>query len=356
MSAGPADSLSILYLGPDSGTCRHRAQALGRLGHKVHLVDPTRILRSNLALNWWIHHSGARFVEGVVSRNVLESLPDRKFDLTWVDGGHLVGPGLISELKHRSTAVINYNVDDPFGGRDGLKWRLYNRALPLYDLVVVVRESNVAEAYAAGSRDVLVVYRSADEVAHVPKEITDADRARWESDVLFLGTWMPERGPFLARLVELGVRLSIFGDRWAKAKEWPVLRAHWRGPGIWDDEPYAKVIQCAKVCLGLLSKGNRDLSTQRTFEIPYIGGLLCAERTVEHAALYEEDLEAVFWSTPEECAEKCLMLSGDERRRIEIASRGRQRCLRNRTTNEAILTRILEAATKNQSQPVGSLP
>ena len=67
------------------------------------------------------------------------------------------------------------------------------------------------------------------------------------------------------------------------------------GPAIYGDD-YLKAIQLAKVSLGLLSKGNRDLHTTRTFEIPYCGGLLCAERTSEHLQLYQEDVEAVYWS------------------------------------------------------------
>jgi spore maturation protein CgeB len=98
------------------------------------------------------------------------------------------------------------------------------------------------------------------------------------------------------------------------------------------------------VSLGLLSKGNRDLTTQRSFEIPYLGGVLCAERTSEHVALYREDFEAVFWSTPEECAEKCMQLLRDEQRRERLAINGRHRCLRNGTTNEYVMAQILEEA------------
>jgi hypothetical protein len=119
---------------------------------------------------------------------------------------------------------------------------------------------------------------SADEVAHAPRHLTPEEQRQWHSSVLFAGTWMPERGPFLARLVQLGVPLSIFGDRWHKAREWEQLHHYWRGPGIYNEEDYARAVQCADVCLGLLSKGNRDLSTTRSFEIPHLGGVLCAER------------------------------------------------------------------------------
>ena len=338
------NSISILYIGRDSGTSRHRAMALRRLGHIVFHIDPSTFLPKTSAMGVWVWQTGGLFLEGYIRRQVLANLPPRKFDLVYVDGGELVGPSLVLELKKRYGKIINYNIDDPFGARDGQRWRLYLRAVPFYDLVVVLRDCNVPEAYAAGATNVLRVQMSADEVAHSPRPLNQALLTRWGSDVVFVGTWMPERGPFLAKLVELSVPLTIYGDRWNKAPEHSVLRKCWRGAGLYDDDQYAKVIQCARVNLGLLSKGNRDLSTTRSFEIPSLGGVLCAERTSEHSELYAEDEEAIFWETPEECAQKCLKLLKDEPLRSQLAVRGRLRCMQNKTTNESVLARVLYAA------------
>jgi len=237
---------------------------------------------------------------------------------------------------------VNYNLDDAFGPRDRRLWRLYLKAVPVYDLIVVVREENPAEALAMGAKRVLRVFRSADEAAHAPRALDKADWERWGSDVVFVGGWMSERGPFLAELVRRGVPLTVYGDYWQRAAEWPVLRSRWRGPGLHKPEEYAKAIQCSKVCLGLLSKGNRDLHTQRSMEIPYLGGLLCAERTSEHLSLYREHEEALFWDSAEECAEKCLRMLHDPQRRNSIAACGQLRCLNNLTTNEHVLAEILQ--------------
>lgn len=336
--------LSILYVGPNTGTSRHRTLALLRMGHVVSIVDPFASLPGNRFCRLWTWRTGGLFMESLIRRRVLGNIPDRRFDLVLVDGGELVGPSLVHELKRRSGAVANYNVDDPYGVRDGRRWRLYRKSVPLYNLVVVVRDCNVSEAVARGAHDVLRVHRSADEVAHAPRRVNEEERRRWASDVLFVGTWMPERGPFMARLIEMGVPLSIYGDRWQKAREWPILRSCWRGTALEEHQDYAMAIQGAKVSLGLLSKGNRDLTTQRSFEIPHLGGVLCAERTSEHAALYREDEEAVFWSSPEECAEKCIQLLHDEPRRKLLATNGRRRCLHNGTTNQKVLDQIIRRA------------
>jgi spore maturation protein CgeB len=238
--------------------------------------------------------------------------------------------------------VINYNIDDPFGTRDLRTWRLYLASVPYYDALFVMRNENVREAQALSAKAVYRVWMSADEVAHAPLDLSSEERLAWASDVVFVGTWMPERGPFLARLLELGVPLAIFGNRWSKAPEWAKLRPAVKGAWLDSSASYRKAILGAKVCLGLLSKGNRDQSTTRSFEIPFAGRALCAERTAEHLSLYVEGQEAEFWNTPEECAEKCRMLLADDRRREEMAERGRQRCIRNGTLNERILEGMLK--------------
>lgn len=339
-------TLTILYLGSDDGTSRHRIHALERLGHRIHLVNPYRFIPQNKLIQKWAFKSGGMFLEALVHGRVLECLPGGRFDVVLVNSGEYVGPALVRDLKAVGGAVINYNTDDPFGSRDGYRWRLYLKSVPLYDLVVVVRKPNIAEARARGARKVLPVYMSADEVAHSRRVLSLADHQKWDSDVTFIGTWMPERGPFMAKLIQLGVPLSLYGNRWERAAEWNTIRKVWRGPTVHNEDDYAKAIQCAKICLGLVSVGNRDLSTQRSFEVPHLGGLLCAQRTEEHCDLYKEDEEAVFWDTPEECAQKCLLLLNDPDLRKKIAERGRLRCLQNGTTNERVMGAVLNAAVE----------
>ena len=336
-------ALSILYLGPQSGTCLDRAHALRRLGHSVthwdlrHLLHPTPWVDR---ITWRLggDHLAPWLMQGLTAK-----LTKQQFDLCYVDGGEYVTPKVIALLRQHAGKIVNYNIDDPLGPRDGARFRAYRQSLPHYDLNAVVRTENVAEGEDLGARRVVRVYRSADEVSHAPRKVFMHDHLRWDCDVLFLGTWFPERGPFLKELIERGVPLTIQGPHWQKAREWPVLKSHWRGGAIGGDD-YAKAIQCAKVNLGLLSKENRDLHTTRSLEIPALGALLCAERTTEHSAMYQEGREALFWSDAQECADQCNYALEREERRAAIAAAGHQRVMRNGHYNEMILDEILETA------------
>lgn len=340
--------MNILYIGRREGTSYHRAQALQRLGHDVTIVNLRRVLiektpgLSSFFLSRWIRHTGALFLERWFRKGIQSSgVWEQEFDLVHVDDIATVGPSLARKLKERFGQLSCYVIDDPFGDRDGPKWRLFLEAVPEYDLITVVREPNVQEAYKRGAKDVLRVYRSADEVVHAPLELSQQEKKKWCSKVTFVGTWFPDRGPFMKKLIERGVPLTLRGDNWEKADEWPVLEPYWAGPAVYG-ENYTKALQCADVCLGLLSKGNRDLHTQRSLEIPRIGSLLCAERTGEHQHLYEEGREAVFWDDADECAELCFDLLSDNQSREEIAKRGRQRCIEKGCLNEEVMRRIVD--------------
>lgn len=339
-------SLNILYLGSNYGTSRHRADALSRLGHSVELINPWAFLSQHHFIKKMIgkltYEIGPAWMEPYVRRYLMAAINSRRFDVIWNNQCELIGGNTVLLLKEQTNWLITYANDDPFGTRDKRRFSLYQNSISHYDLMAVVRKANVNEAYAFGARKVILVPFTADEIAHVPLDLSSEEKARWASEVTFIGTWMPERGPFIAKLIQFALPISLYGDRWEKASEWPIIKKIWRGPGL-VGKAYVKAIQSSKICLGIVSKGNRDSHTTRSAEIPYIGSVLCAERTVEHLATYKEDEEAVFWSTAEECAQKCFALLSDKEKRNHIAEAGRRRCMDSGYLNEPVMRQILNA-------------
>ena len=347
--------MKILYLGDDfvHSTSAHRAAALRRLGHEVTVIYPLAVLSRSPVVGAISTRLGFSPFVPWIDAAMRRKIAGQAFDLAWIDSGADVSPGFHRWLRDRKTRILNYNIDDPFGTRDGRKWDLYRRSVPYHDVTVVVRNENVPEAQAVGASNVIRVYRSYDPVAHAPKKLTDSEKEKWRSDVVFVGAWMPERGPFLSRLLELGVPLSIWGHSWHRAKEWSRLRACWRGSALHGDD-YVNAINGAKVALGLLSKGNRDLHTTRSAEVPFIGGaVFCAERTEEHSYLFKEGKEAAFWSDEEECASRCIELLADAPLRRQMAEAARRRIVAHRLSNDEVLAAvILQTNPQLEQQPV----
>ncbi len=339
--------MNVLYVGDCSplSTSGFRASALRRLGHVVETLEmnTNQIVGSGRIRNKIHFLTGYRFLQSFVRRALIDlSIRGRKFDVAWVDSGELLGLDAVLMLKKISSKVILYNHDDPTGRRDWSRFASLRSALPAYDLCCVVRRENVEEFKSLGAANVLRVWRSYDEIGHCPFEENIGIPADFISDVGFVGAMIPGEGrdDFLAGLVRLGVPVSIWGSNWRRSRLWDELKHCYRGSKILGRD-YVAAIQGAKISIGMLSKGNRDLHTTRSLEIPYIGSLFCAERTPEHLELYRDGIEAFFWSSVDECAEICHELLGDEERRSRVANAGAVAVRQIGVGNEDICRRVL---------------
>lgn len=344
-------SYKVLYVGDSSvsSTSKHRAEALKRLGHRIVHADPYIAVRARLTgrLRSAFHHrTGYRFLQHATTSWVLAQVEDNfeeRPDVIWVNSGELLGPQATAALKSLGRPIVLYCNDDPTGGRDGRRFDSLLQALPNYDLCAVVREPNVSEFLNLGARDVERILMSYDEVLHRRWNDPTNIPSQFHSDVAFVGTWIRGEGreDFLLALIDHGIDVAIWGDRWQKSTSWKRLRKYWRGPSL-SGQDYVSAIQGAKITLGLLSHGNRDLHTTRSMEIPYAGGLLCAERTVEHLSLYKDGEEAVYWGDVKECAAVCARLLANDDLRQRIRTQGSARVLKNRVGNEDVCRKILE--------------
>ncbi|GHB62966.1 CgeB family protein [Persicitalea jodogahamensis] len=339
----------ILYIGDDklSSTSRHRFEALKRLGYDAIIYNPRQKLNIFFyfsLFNFFHYHTGYFFLQKVIKKWIENILAiSGNIDLIWVNNGEFFGPSCLIALRAKGCPVILYNNDDPCGGRDGNRFRALKKSIPFYDLCAVVRDINIIEYYNLGAKNVIRVSMSYDEVYHKPESFIKRSNTSYVS---FIGTWMryEKRDEFLLYLIEKKIPVTIYGDHWNKSKYYDKLKNYIKGPAIYNQD-YVSGIQGSKICLGFLSKGNRDLYTRRSVEIPFIGSLFVAERTPEHEKMYLDGNEAFFWSNKEECASILIKLLSDHDliEKVRIAGMKRVRDLKvgNEDICKAILNNIL---------------
>ncbi|MFZ5806616.1 MAG: CgeB family protein [Verrucomicrobiota bacterium] len=334
---------SVLYLGEDfeHSTSRQRACAFERLGWSVKHINPLAYIPKCLQIPALFNRIGQYSLPFFVEQGLLRDIENFQFDLVWVDGGHLISSSLLKKLAAKGMKLINFNHDDPFGGGEGNKWKVYLQSVPYYDVLVVVRDENVKEARVCGAKKVEFTHFSYDPIVHAPRDMTETEKAHWSFDVLFLGTWKKERGAFFKYLAQKEIPFVIYGDHWQKAPEFSFFKHAWKGKSLWGDD-YARAIQSSRVCLGLVSKTSRDVHTTRSLEIPAIGGLLCAERTSMHTTLYKENEEALFWDSCEECVEVCRKALNNPSWASEIALAGHRKVQTLQLSHDAVISRILK--------------
>ena len=343
---------TILYFGDTnpSSTAFHRANALKRLGHTVIIKDPEQKANELPFYKYTrpIHYrSGFILIQGAILNWISQIMEDSiRPDIVWVNSGELFGKKCLQKLKAYQCPIVLYNNDDPTGHRDGRRFRSLIPAIPLYDLCVVMREINIQEFKEKGAKKTLRVFMSYDEFFHLPLPDENQNPAEYKSAVAFIGSWIrnEKRDEFILELIKQDIPVSIWGGRWPKSPYWKVLKKHYKGDSL-SGKDYVAAIQGSSICLGLLSKGNRDLHTQRSLEVPYAGGLLCAERTAEHLSMYKEGEEAFFWKDAKECAEICKRLLKDDQLRQSVRYAGMQKVRTNHSGNEQVCKIILNELT-----------
>lgn len=342
--------MNILYLGDNSlgSTSSQRVSALARLGHTLVTINPIELHPSFSRLQSWFHYrTGYRFVQHKLSNALIHVLYCQRVvpDVVWVDSGEYLGPQIIIYLKSRfNVPILLFNIDNPTGCRDWRRFATLRSSAAYYDLCVCVRPETCLEMSSLGAKRTIRVWRSYDEIAHVPSSSAAESPASllFKFSALFVGTFIPGEGRdrFISNLIQSGLPIIIYGNGWSRSHYYHIIRKSLCGPSL-QNHSYADFLHSAGVCLGLLSHQNRDLHTTRSLEIPYANGMLCAERTSEHKLLYEEGREALFWDTWVECLSHCQRLLADLSFRDSLAKSGYNRVVEMGVGNEDVCRQIL---------------
>src|SRR5690606_37491883 len=197
----------------------------------------------------------------------------------------------LQDLSAQGIRLVNFLTDDPWNRAHYAPWFL--AALPLYDHVWSPREAIMDDLRRAGVRQVDYLPFAYNPAVHYPQApATDAERERYDTDVLLVGGADADRVPLVAPLVRAGVRVALYGGYWHRHA---ATRRH--AKGLLDAEGLRKATSGARVCLGLVRRANRDGHAMRTFEVPAMGGCLLVERTPDHERLFGAENEAVLYFT-----------------------------------------------------------
>jgi spore maturation protein CgeB len=333
----------ILFVGPlvEGSTSLQRCQTFRRMGHEVLAVDelPPPWSRVALTLPYRAFHrlGGPHDLAGV---NRQLRAVDAGFTphLVWIEKGLTIEAATLRALRERwpQTVMLNYSGDDMFNPRN--QSRQWRSCLRLYDLHVTTKNHNLPELRDAGARDVFHVDKAFDPLVHRPMPVTREVRARFGGDIGFIGWPEAERAASMLHLARHGIPVRVWGP-WERLRlSHPNLRIE--GRPLWSDD-YASALSAFRINLCFLRKGNRDRHTTRSVEIPACGGFMLAERTEEHLALFEEDVEAVYFSSDDELLDKVRWYLAHEADRARIAAAGQRRCWSGGYTYERRLEQVL---------------
>lgn len=343
----------ILYAGDLSpgGTCLQRFDALRRLGQDVKPFDTQSYGVRSRTLNWLRFRYPVGPFVWRINRDLLRSVEDYRPDVVWFDKPIFFTAETMEIIKKSGAQIAFYVQDSPFGPRNDGCWHQFMQVYRLADLHCVLREADIPR-YSARGIPWIKITLCFDPEMHVPPQIAIGDNAR-DREISYIGHPYEQRPVFLLKLARehhLPVYVNGIRDQWLRALPSKDLQYFVLG-GFLAGEDYRTAIWKSKINLSFVTEDNEEDIALKAMEIAGCGGFLLALRTPGHQAIFEEDREAVFFSSIEECADKCRFYLGRPDLREFIALRGHERAVRSGYDNDTQLARVLNRLDGSPESP-----
>ena len=216
-----------------------------------------------------------------------------------VSGRHLAPETLRRVREETGATLVAYATDNPLV--PGASTTSVRRSIPEYDVYASPRRASLDALRARGCRLPVYVRFGYEPTVHFEEDPAEAERAAWASDVVFIGGADEDRVRFFEPLVSSGdLAIRLYGRGWARTS----LKRHAGGEVF--DRQFRLAMAGTRIAPCLVRRSNRDGHVMRSFEIPACRRFLLAERTEEHLELFEEDVHAAYFVSPEELRDKTV--------------------------------------------------
>ncbi len=307
--------LLVAYHNPNfTNTVFYREQAVKALGHELFSFDdrdfilPGSIRAAFPYLHKW---DLARLNKALVHR--AKSL---RPDLCLVVGGHRVLPETVSGISRIGIKIVLWTTDVPIDFKNILD------AAPNYGhLYCAGTEAlDIFKAKGLGSASWLPF--ACDPSMHTKLELTATDRQLWSCDVVFVGSYYPNRARVLEGIADLN--LGIWGPYWNKLPLQSPLKAMATDIKMNYDQ-WVKVYNAAKIAIVVHYEDPLVPCHQvspKLFEAMACGVFVLTDRQRDVQGLFKDGQHLVFFDGPQDLRTKIEYYLAHEDERRMIAENG----------------------------------
>ena len=292
--------MKILFIGKIKGNSRLTYQTIKEIYKETEFIDINKIFKYKIFYIIFYHLSPEFF--NLYIFYFFKKKIKKKYDLIYINNCEFINRSSIRLMKKKSDKIYFYCEDNPFVSRDKKRWKLTTKCFDLFDLVIFHQRNRLKYIKEYNIKKYIVI------IPPYFNKLVNNIKKKKNQDIVFIGTWFPERGKFFYELKKMGLKFKIYGLRWDQDRRYfNILKKNIILKGI-NLKNVMKIYKNSKISIGLLSKGNDDDITRRCIEIPISKSLLCSEETETLKDLFIENKEAVYFRNSKECYEKCNLL------------------------------------------------
>jgi spore maturation protein CgeB len=278
-----------------------------------------------------------RMMNNAFLRAVENSRPDL---VLFLKGETIYASSLRRVKESAGPVLVQWFPDGPFNVEVKNATKHSIASIPLFDIYYIYAKSLLQPLRDAGAKRAEYLPFCYDpDMLRPPESVSDDDRRKYATDVVFAGTWEPMREWWLERIADTG--LAVWGNSWENAKKDSPVRKCLKGNAVYGGE-ISRLFAVSKIHLNFLREQNKDSNNVRSFEIPGFGGFLLTQRSKEQAEeLFREGEEIACFDSVEELRQKIEYYRKHEEKRLAIARRGHERAVREHKA-EHRLAKILD--------------
>lgn len=292
--------MKILFIGENKGNSIYTYFTFKKLNSTTKFINTTNILSK---LNY---HLFCKFNPNIfkfkIKRYFINKLSNKKYDLIFIFNCEFISDEVLQILKSCSKKIYFVCLDNPFLKRDFKRWNLLLEVINKFDLVIFQQKNREKFAKRFHIKNFITI------LPPFFKEIQKPLKKNPKLDVVFIGTWFPERGFFFYELKKRGLNVDIYGPRWDRdIKYYRFLKKniHLKHYSL---SKIPKILNKYKIAIALYSKGNNDDISNRSIEIPISGTVICSEKSKTLEKILIKNKEAIYFKNANECKINCIKL------------------------------------------------
>jgi spore maturation protein CgeB len=248
-------------------------------------------------INKFFFKSGLSNVYNSINKDFKHAVESLNPDIIWIFKGMELYAETLVWVKSKNIKIVNYNPDNPFlfSGKGSGNSNI-TRSIGLYDLHFTYNlaiEKRIKSDFKTVKTSYLPFgFELDNEVVNQCAILPEI------GDLCFLGNPDLNRSEFVKNLSKAGVKISVYGHDWSKyltSNRYLSINEAVYGIDQW------KVLRKYRIQLNLLRPHNLNSHNMRTFEIPGVGGIMLAPKTIEHEMFFENATQVFLYSSVNEC-------------------------------------------------------
>jgi len=304
-------------------TAVYREKALEEMGHELisfedrDYIIPGRIRKRIPFFQEWDI--------GRINKGLMNLARKRKPDLCMIVGGQTVLPDTLSEIKRMGIPLVLWTSDVPRRFDNIIK------GAPFYDYIFCAGTEAIEILKDKGLEKVFWLPFACDPDHHHPVKLTDSERQEYAKDIVFVGSFYPNRARVLESVSDL--HIAVRGPYWRRLDRDSSLKG--KAVDAWVNyKEWVKIYSASRIVLVLHYNDGKTPSYQacpKLYEALACKSFVLVDNQRDARTLFEDGKHVVFFDDEKDLREKITYYLKHPEERESIASGGYNEVLKKHT-------------------------